>query len=164
MPLSTTTRLLNDDWLRYKQIRLRSLADAPDAYGSTLDREESWDETVWRERLSDDDAAIFVAEYDHKGDVGIVAGAPFRGRDCAGVFQMWVAPEVRGKRIGESLINTVVQWAQEMNHSRVVLEVGDTNTAAIRLYERAGFLRTGKTGCLAAPREHITEHERELKL
>ncbi|MGB7348124.1 MAG: GNAT family N-acetyltransferase, partial [Pirellulaceae bacterium] len=112
----------------------------------------------------DSEAAFFVATDETLGDVGVVAGAPYRGRDCAGLFQMWVDPKARGKRVGELLIDAVIAWTKENGHTKLILEVGDDNRSAIRLYERKGFHPTGNTSELDPPRQHITEHERLLEL
>jgi GNAT superfamily N-acetyltransferase len=68
------------------------------------------------------DAATFIAVSDNQ-DIGTVVGATFD--DAAGLFAMWVAPEARGKGIGDALIRAVVGWAQANGHERLVLEVGD---------------------------------------
>jgi len=97
--------------------------------------------------------------------VGLVTGAEYQGRDgAAGLFGMWTSPERRGSGVGTRLVEGVVSWARSAGYERVLLEVADTNAAAIRLYERMGFTPTGVTGTLPAPRAHISEHERELIL
>lgn len=40
-------RLLPDEWRAYRAIRLRALADAPEAYGSTLARGEGLPDETW---------------------------------------------------------------------------------------------------------------------
>jgi len=47
---------------------------------------------------------------------------------------------------------------------QVLLDVADTNMAAIRLYARMGFVPSGVEGSLPPPREHIKEHQRVLVL
>ena len=92
-------------------------------------------------------------------------GAPYTDyTDAAGLFGMWVAPEVRGQRVGRALVAAVIAWARGEGYRRVVLDVADANRAAIRLYESCGFVATGETGTLPPPREHITEHRRCLRL
>jgi len=54
--------------------------------------------------------------------------------------------------------------ARGEGRSRIVLDVADGNAAAVRLYESRGFARTGVTGTLPPPREHVLEHQRALEL
>jgi hypothetical protein len=63
-------RIRADEGLRLRDIRLRSLADSPMAYGSTLTREEAYPEAVWHERAANgaagDKSVTFVAEHDNR--------------------------------------------------------------------------------------------------
>ena len=77
---------------------------------------------------------------------------------------MWVAPVARGRGVGDGLVDAVVDWARAAGYPRVVLDVGDENLPAIRLYERKGFEPTGRTRTFSEPRTHIREHERALVL
>jgi ribosomal protein S18 acetylase RimI-like enzyme len=98
-------------------------------------------------------------------DVGLVVGSRYDGApDAAGLFAMWVDPQQRGGGIAEALVEAVVEWARAAGRARVLLDVGDWNVAAIRLYERLGFRATGVTGFLSPGREHVTEHQRALVL
>ena len=49
--MSTVARLQGDEWTRYRDIRLRSLSDAPDAFWMTHAEEAAFGEERWRERL-----------------------------------------------------------------------------------------------------------------
>ena len=164
MPSYTVQHAETGDWQRVRDIRLRALEDSPDAFGSTLAREERWEPKVWKERLSNTEAATFLLAHPNGGDVGIAVGAPYTDREGAGLFSMWVAPEARGFRLGGQLIDAVIDWARAQGYQLLRLGVGDYNAAAIRLYERKGFEPSGRTGTLDPPREHITEHERVLTL
>ena len=152
-----------EDWARYRAIRLRALADAPDALARTLAEETGFDPTRWQARLGAD-AATFVTVVDRQ-DCGLATGAPWPGRPgVAGLFGMWVAPSARRGGVGLALIRAVAGWAQGAGFTRLALNVGNANARAIALYDRAGFVATGRTSTLPPPRNHIAEHERELRL
>ena len=160
--MNSIERMSQDDWERYRTIRLRGLEDAPDAFWMTYDEEIELTEERWRERLSS--AATFVV-VQAGDDVGVVTGAPYEGREgCAGLFGMWVAPEVRGTGASIRLVGEVITWARAEGYLRLILDVADENRAAIKLYEGMGFRPTGRTAHMPAPREHIREHERALEL
>jgi ribosomal protein S18 acetylase RimI-like enzyme len=140
-------RVRADEWIAYRDIRLRALADAPDAFGSTLAVEQSKADQYWVERVSSATASEsqlpLVAT---AGDafVGLVWGWIDPAKpDVAQVFQMWVAPEARGRGLGSRLLDAVVAWAREAQAKSVILRVTCGNTAANRLYERYGFKASG---------------------
>jgi ribosomal protein S18 acetylase RimI-like enzyme len=157
-------RMQPDGWQRVRAVRLRALADAPDAFGTTLAEDEARPLAVWRTRLEAPEAATFVAIVDGL-DVGLAVGRPHDGREAAaGLFGMWVAPGCRGRGVGDALVDAVIAWAQAGGYRRVLLDVADDNAPAIALYQRKGFAPTGATGTLPAPRQHVREHERALEL
>lgn len=155
-------RLHPDDWHRYRQIRLVSLADAPDAFGTTFAAAAELTEMDWRAQL----AAVqtFVAVVGGM-DAGTVRGvADEQDQDSACLISMWVAPAFRGQGVGDRLIGAVIDWARSAGFARLVLDVADANQAAIGLYARMGFEPTGETGTLPPPRTHVLEHRRKLLL
>jgi [ribosomal protein S18]-alanine N-acetyltransferase len=67
---------------------------------------------------------------------------------------VFVAPEARGQGIGRMLIRTICAWARDLGADEMRLEVRASNTHALRLYERCGFLIEGRRpGYYADPRE-----------
>lgn len=162
--MSEPVRLGPGDGERLRAIRLRALRDAPDAFGRTLAEEQPQPPEHWEGRVSDPCVAHYIVTKDG-ADVGLVGGAPRRDRPgVMGLFAMWIEPEARGSGAGAQLVEAVIAWARAGRFERVVLDVADENTAAIRLYERHGFVANGTAGTLPAPREHVREHERELWL
>jgi ribosomal protein S18 acetylase RimI-like enzyme len=153
--------------VRVRAIRLRALADAPDAFGTLLAEDEARPLSEWIRRLEAPEAAVFLA-VEAGRDVGIVFGRPYEDRGAvegaAGLFGMWVAPQTRRDGVGGALVDAVVGWARGAGYARVLLDVADGNVPAIRLYEARGFLPTGVRGTLPPPREHVLEHQRGREL
>ena len=53
-------------------------------------------------------------------------------------------PEFRGMGVGKALVNALLESARSTGASVVMLEVRKSNTAAISLYEKAGFVLVGQ--------------------
>jgi ribosomal protein S18 acetylase RimI-like enzyme len=157
-------RMQPKDWERVRSIRMRALLDTPDAFGTTIEEHEAQSPDLWQERLASPNAATFLATRG-TDDVGLITGAEFRNRQGAcGLFGMWVAPEARRDGLATRLVDAVIRWARSAGYPHLILEVGDTNFAAIRLYERCGFVPNGRRGTLPPPRTHLSEHERAMDL
>ena len=156
------TRLVASEWERFRAIRLRSLVDAPGAFESTYDQAVSRPPSDWPTVL--DRLPTFVVDEDGI-DIGVVRCAPDHALDdTAWLISMWVAPEARGRGVGDVLVTTVVDFATSAGYKRLCLSVSDDNSFAIQLYERHGFEPTGEVGRMAPPRQHISEHRRSKAL
>ncbi len=133
-----------------RALRLRALADAPLAFGSTLTREASFTDDVWQERArrgaSGTEGVTFVAELDTRW-VGIATGLPedpdMPDDPRPALVGMFVGPEARGRGIGAALVSAVVGWARQRRAEGLCLWVTATNTPAIALYARCGFRDSG---------------------
>ncbi|WP_424944510.1 GNAT family N-acetyltransferase [Aliiroseovarius crassostreae] len=66
--------------------------------------------------------------------------------DYGEVKSMFVAPDARGKGVGEALLSQLEATARAKGHKALKLETGNVLHAAHRLYERAGFTRCGAFG------------------
>lgn len=55
------------------------------------------------------------------------------------VFDVWVAPEHRGKGVGKFLMEWAVRWARSKGYNKIKLEVAETNERARHVYEELGF-------------------------
>jgi len=156
-------RLTIDDWERLRALRLHSLRDAPDAFGSTYEEAAAREPAGWIQQLRD--LPTFVAVNDEDVDVGLVRYAADGQRpDAAMLISMWVAPEARRLGVGGALIDAIIDHARAQGIARLLLDVADHNVGAIALYARKGFEPTGESGSMPSPREHIREHRRALHL
>ncbi|HEU4850138.1 MAG TPA: GNAT family N-acetyltransferase, partial [Terrimesophilobacter sp.] len=131
-----------EDWRASRALRLRALAEAPDAFCSTLEREQAFDDQVWRDRL---ERAFTFFAVEGETLVGTATGIPDPheegGRE---VVAMWVAPESRRQGVATALIRRLVDWAREEGASGIALWVAESNDRARLVYERCGFVLTGQ--------------------
>lgn len=134
-------RLAADDIDVLRAIRLQALRTDPDAFGSTLEREQGRSADDWMWWVSR--CATFVAE--DEGAIGLAGGIPDEERlDVAVLISMWVAPSSRGRGVGRALVEAVVEWATAERRTCVELHVIEGNEEAIALYEKCGFAFTGE--------------------
>lgn len=73
---------------------------------------------------------------------GVVVGCgAVRQRDdtTAEVKRMFVDPAARGRGVGRRVLAELEAWAVDAGMTRLVLEAGDRQAEAIRLYRRHGF-------------------------
>ena len=137
-----------DDWAVWRELRLRSLHEDPQAFASSV---TAWTgvrdtEANWRERLASDGVCLIAYVDDHP--VGMAGGMPVA--DGIELISMWVAPEARGKGAGRALVDGVLAWAahqganaplqQGSDSPSIRLRVMDGNGSAIVLYEECGFV------------------------
>ena len=142
-------RLQEDDWAVFRELRLRSLLDSPDAFGSTYGDESSQTARAWRDwaagRWRGGTAAAFVGRADDGTPVGTATGAEYEVEPgVAHLYAMWVAPDARGAGVGRALLDAVAAWAHDRGCGRLVLSVTESNERARRFYVRYGFGDTGE--------------------
>ena len=143
-----------------RALRLQALSDAPDAFGSTYDREFARTPADWQRWLSP--GATFIVDATD-GPKGLVAGM----RDPADpaivrLMAMWVHPALRGAGAADVLIAAVLSWARESSARIMRLAVVQANDRARRCYERHGFRATGTQS--VRERDGAVEIEMELEL
>ena len=136
-------RLAPDDWQLWRDVRLESLADAPYAYGSTLDRERRFDESDWRGRLSGGNGVVAVAIIGQE-PAGAMGVYPPAGEGWAMLVAAWVRPTARGRGVGDALVAELLDWSRESGYPELELRVADGNDPARKLFLRNGFLPTGE--------------------
>ena len=154
--------LTTADWQRFKKIRLLSLQNSPDAFGSTYVEVVSRPDSSWIAQISE--LPTFIGSINGV-DLGVIRLAVDQDNpsDCW-LLLMWVGPQARGRGLGDKLVVALVEWAKNNDFKRVLLDVGDYNTHAIGLYTRNGFKPSGVTGNLPAPRDDVKELQMELVL
>lgn len=135
------------DWKAYKSVRLNSLKDSPDSFGSTYEREISFSESDWHSRLmpkpGTNISIPLIAEVDGK-PVGLASGVVWESDpNVTHIYQMWVSPEARGIGIARALLDRIAEWAKRRRCESLALSVTTINTAAVSLYQSVGFSASG---------------------
>lgn len=87
--------------------------------------------------------------------VGTVAAVP-RVTELY-IRSMAVRPAVQGQRVGAELLRTVEAVGVDQRYGRLVLSSTPFLHAALRLYERHGFRRTGKADLFGTPLVVLTK-------
>jgi GNAT superfamily N-acetyltransferase len=155
-------RARSDEWRQMKAIRLRALAEAPTAFGSTLVREQTFADETWRART--ESSMTFLA-YESDRVVGTACGYvdPAGEPGVVQLVAMYVEPAARGQGCSHLLIDAVLDAAAAAGAAQVRLNVTDVNEVAARCYRRHGFSETGRTSRLLHSPE-ITEIEMMVAL
>ncbi len=135
-------RITPAEWSALRDVRLRSLADSPDAFGQSYDAaaampDEEW-QSIARASSRGDRRTWFLARNELAETVGVVQARRRPPSDCL-LFSMWVAPAVRREGVGAALVDNVSEWGRSWGGERVILWVIGTNESAYRFYERLGF-------------------------
>ena len=99
--MATLRRLGPDDWETFRAIRLAALADSPDAFGSTLAREQPYGEDDWRQRLT---GPVYVVEDPHP----VAIGGIFDNAGTPHVWGMWTDPAHRGRRHARAILDALI--------------------------------------------------------
>jgi GNAT superfamily N-acetyltransferase len=141
-----------NDWQTYKLLRLSSLTESSEVFGSTLELEAQRSDADWSERLlrasvSGRDCPLMA---NIEGRPAGLIWAKFDSEDqfTVNLFQMWVIPEVRGRGVAQALLQAAIDWAKTSGARTVKLGVASGDTPALRLYLRAGFCAVGATELL----------------
>jgi predicted GNAT family acetyltransferase len=124
-------RLGPDDWETFRDIRLRALADSPDAFGSTLERETGFTEADWRTRLA---GPVVLVEDPQP----VAVGGSFDNDGICHVWGMWTDPAHRGRGHARRILDALLPPGEDAQ-----LDVNVANPAARAAYERYGFVGTG---------------------
>jgi len=139
--------LTTGDWSLYKSVRLESLLDSPDSFGSTYEQESALSDADWQSRLDlkTRGLAAFPLVAEQGGRALGLAWGVIHGPEVeiAHIYQMWVSPAARGKGIAKALLSEIRTWALDNGCECLALDVTTSNEAAVCLYRSSGFMAMG---------------------
>lgn len=109
---------------------------AADAYGLSIYPPENY-HALDAGEFARDDVLLLVA----RTDAGEAIGMAALNTPTAELKRMFVTESARGTGTGRALLEAVESAARERGIRTLRLETGEPQTAAIALYERAGYRR-----------------------
>ncbi|MBE1441643.1 GNAT family N-acetyltransferase [Paenibacillus sp. OAS669] len=138
-------KLTPADAERYRDIRLRSLKEHPDAFLTTYEVEITKPLETIRHNLQPTADKFTLGAFSDEGElagvVTLVRESNPKLRHKANLYAMYVAPEYRKQRLGQALVSALLMEAKTCaGLERVHLTVISSNQAAKRLYESLGFV------------------------
>ncbi len=120
---------------------------------------QRWSEDSWRDELLGAGRHVVVC----RSSGGLDAAATFSlSGDVVDLHRIVTAPGGRRRGLARQLVDAGVDWAREVGASRMMLEVGATNGAAMSLYEAVGFRRIAERLNYYAPGAHAAVMERGI--
>ncbi len=163
--MPTVRTLTADAWEVWRDLRLRALMDAPEAFMSTYGEEAAKPDSFWQDVVAATAAHergnLWVADVD-----GVPVGQAFGRLDPDGAsvhaFAMWVSPEARGQGVGRLLLEAILDWGREAGASLADLWVTEGNEAAEELYRRTGFEPAGERAALRDTGRFVIRLDRAL--
>ena len=134
--------LTEDDWTRYRDLRIAALENDGEAFGGNLETEKLFTESEWREKARQ---YVGVAALLDGKDIGVMTVENLTGDFGATcwVGSCWVNPEFRKLGALRALFDFVDQNALSRDWAIQGLGVWVDNFVAIKAYEKLGFVQMG---------------------
>ena len=149
MNLEITYRILNfTDKEKYRTIRLECLKNHPQNFGTLYEDEINSNSLKFDNIISQNHETDFLlgAFIEEKliGICGNIQEDRVKTKHISEISQMYVSPEFGGNGIATKLLNLTIEKVFSPNLvEQIILGVVKSNTQAIKLYEKAGFVQYG---------------------
>ena len=141
--LFTLRRLVASDAANFRTLRLEGLRSHPEAFSASWEDEVSKPLPWFVERLERSIVSGgFSDDLTLLGTAGLQVSDGIKTRHKAVLWGMFVRPEARGTGLAAALVAHLLDQAATIVEE-VRLAVVTSNTAAVRLYTRAGFRKYG---------------------
>jgi RimJ/RimL family protein N-acetyltransferase len=131
----------------YRALRLRALAEFPEAFTSSAEEESASTTDLAARRLAPREGEVLLGAFvgaTLAGTVGLERKPRDKERHKAWLYGMFVAPEHGGRAIGRQLLDAAIAHARAWpGVEQITLSVTRGNERAHRLYDRAGFVTFG---------------------
>lgn len=154
--------LTEGDWELYRSVRLRALAESPEAFVADHESEAAEGDDFWRERMRR--SVRLIAEKDGSS-VGVASlGAVPERPNARQIFGLWVDPALRGSGVATALVRAGVRTAEEEGMRHVLYWVGTDNGRAVAFASGFGFRPTSERRPMRVSSEADGEEEIAMDL
>jgi RimJ/RimL family protein N-acetyltransferase len=126
----------------FRSIRLEGLRDAPEAFGSTFEKESSEPGQYFVDRLTRNTVFGGFAGDRLVGVAGFYSFEDTKSRHKGVLWGMYIKPEARGSGLATALVETLLEHADKVVE-QVQLTVVADNPRARRFHQRMGFVEYG---------------------
>lgn len=168
LPTGMTVRPLDEgDFQAFLGIQKDALRNAPEVFGSDYDWFDSLSILSKEQRFQ---KYLFfphrylLSAFDSDGSiVGMIGFSTEHNRSKvkhkARIWGMYVVPEMRGKGVATTLVNSLIETAREVGVEQIQLSVGTRNTESYQLYLRSGFTVYGtEARAMKVDEEYVDEY------
>jgi RimJ/RimL family protein N-acetyltransferase len=139
--------LTGDDAMAYQALRLAALQESPTSFSSSYEEERARTVAQVEAFLAGSSERIVFGAFSEKELVGVCGlgrEQNLKQRHVGFIRSMYVAPDFRERGIGSKLLQAALDQATAWPEiEQLTLAVTATNTAAVALYERFGFIPFG---------------------
>jgi len=134
-------------WREYRDIRLEALKSEPLSFGRSYSEAVNIPAKEWKRNLNDGRGYFLFAE--EKGKLIGLARLNFnslkKGKHRAGITEVFVKKEFRGRKVGFELITGAIkQIKKRRDMKRIDIGVLESAPKAFLLYKQIGFKEIGK--------------------
>lgn len=137
------TELSPNDWQRLRDLRLAALKDSPAILSGKLEEEENFTQQQWQESFKK--LSYLMASIDGV-DVAMINLERLVGDFGATCWLggLWSNPQYRGQGAVRAIFNYMDLLASQRGWLVQGLGVMESNTSAIALFEKYGFVKRGE--------------------
>lgn len=128
----------------FQLLRLEALQKAPGSFASSYDDWVALPKEEWIRRMTED--PVFAAFRAEKpvGVMGLLREKPSKMAHRASLIMVYVVEQERGSGAAAKLLAYADRYAGENGISQLELNASAENPAALRFYQREGFVEIGR--------------------
>lgn len=132
----------------YRLLRLESLKEYPDNFGSDYEAQKSKPKLGFEAYIEQESIDKFIlGAFDNDKLVsicGFYRQQDSRSNHRGEIIQMYVKPNYQGRHIGQTILQTTIETAFELKGmEQIELGVFSNSKVALKIYDKAGFKQYG---------------------